>query len=339
LKTRIAANDAPDIISGRFDADYRLLVDENYIRDMTNEPVMDKVIKQYKDFLTYKGKSWMVPVSILWVGVFYNKDIFAENNISIPKTREEFYAVCDTLKNAGIQPLMVTDKELWTIGHAGTALGNNMYDTSKMMDVIHGNLSVRNIPGFSSYVDWLKRSRHGWTQADFLGTGYEAGLGDFANGKGAMLIQGNWIIPVLNKANPNFNYGVFPFPAAKEEDTKAHWSVDYALMLNASPKSDEIDKAAMSFLQFFVDKGAQTWADMDGSISCIEGIRSGLPQYQPMSDIIAAGKVLAGWYPDDWPAGSYGEYCIVQQVFLTDWNENAFYDGLDSAMKAYKDQP
>jgi raffinose/stachyose/melibiose transport system substrate-binding protein len=336
LKTRIAANDAPDVFSGWNNADARLLIDEGYVKDLTNDPVMDRVEDQFKKFCVYKGKQWAVPISINFVGVFYNKDYFEKNNLSIPQTRAEFYALCDTIKKLGGQPLQVTDKEQWSIGHGNTIVAENMYDPSLIMEVIHGDKSVKDIPGFADYADWLERSRKNWAQTDYLGTAYEAGLGDFANGKGAMLFQGNWIIPVLTKANPNFNYGVFPFPAAKAEDTKVHWGIDHVIMLRSDPRSAAHGEAAAKFVNFFFDRGVQIWADLDGSVSCIKGVKSGLPQYQAITDMIQAGRTYSGWYTDDWPAGCYDQYNIVQQNFLTNFDKNAFYREMDTELKNFK---
>lgn len=338
IKTRVASGDTPDVFSHWFNPDSRLLIDEGYLRDLTNEPFMKKIQKQYLDFSNYKGKNWMVPVSINFVGVYYNKDIFEKNNIQIPTTRAEFYAVCDKLKAAGVQPLQVTDKEQWTIGHGGTVIMENMFDVSKFMDVIHDNLSVKDIPGFSDYADWLEKSRKNYTQADFMGTAYEAGLGDFANGKGAMLMQGNWIIPVLKKANPNFKFGVFPFPAEKAEETKVHWGIDYTLCLSAKPKSDAVGAASLKFLDYFVNKGGQVWADRDGSISCIDGVKSGREEYKAVSDMVFAGKCLAGWFSDNWPAGCYDQFNIAQQNFLNTFDKQAFYKELDKTFKSFKDK-
>jgi raffinose/stachyose/melibiose transport system substrate-binding protein len=338
LKSRVASGDVPDILSHWFNPDSRLLIDEGYLRDLTNEPFMAKILPEYLEFIEYKGKYWMVPVSINFVGVFYNVDIFNEHDIKVPTTLSDLYATFDQLKAAGIQPLMVTDKEQWTIGHAGTVVMENMFDVTKFLDVIHGDLSVRDIDGFSNYIDWLEKTRKEYTQPDYLGTAYEAGLGDFANGKAAMLIQGNWIIPILKKANPDFNFGIFPFPAEKMDDTTIHWGIDYTICLNSKPESDIKDEAALKFIEYFINSGAQTWADMDGSISCIEGVKSGLPEYSMVTDLIFSGNTMSGWFTDTWPAGAYDQFNIVQQEFINNFDVDSFYQSLDETLKDYKDK-
>ncbi|MDD3242265.1 MAG: extracellular solute-binding protein [Eubacteriales bacterium] len=336
LKTRCASGDVPDLFSSWFNADGKLLIDEGYVRDITGEAFMEKVEEPYKEFTRYKDANYMLPVSLNFVGVFYNKKIFEEKQVEIPTTLEQFYQVCDKLKADGVQPLQVTDKEQWTLGHAGTTVMENLMDTDQILEVINGDLSVKDIPGMDKYADFLEKTRKEYVQSDYLGTGYEAGLGDFANGTGAMLIQGNWIIPVLRKANPGFAFGVFPFPAEKAEDTKPHWGIDYALCLSAQPKDAAKGDAAVQFLNYFVDKGAQTWADEDGSLSCIKGVNSGLPEYAAITEKIQAGQAIAGPMDSDWPAGLYDQFVIVKQNFLTTWAREAFYKELDQTFKDFK---
>jgi raffinose/stachyose/melibiose transport system substrate-binding protein len=338
LKNRVAANDAPDIFSGWFNPEGFLLIDEGYVKDLTGLPVMDKVEKQYRDTMLYHEKSWMVPISIWFSGVYYNKDIFARQGITtLPTTLAEFYALCDKLKGAGIQAIEVSDKDPHTISQSTNNFAANMFDATKYMDIVSGKInSVADIPGFSTYADFLKRSRQDWAQKDFLGTGYEQSLGDFANEKGAMVFQGNWIIPVLRKANPNFNFGIFPIPAAKAEDTMVLWGNDYSIMLRKNPKSAAHEEAAMKFLEFFAGRGAQIWADMDGSISCIADVKSGLPEYQPVTDLIKAGHGASIGFPDAWPVGLFQDYFIVLQEYLSTFDGNALVTGLDEAFKSYR---
>ena len=39
------------------------------------------------------------------LAVYYNKDIFAQYDLQVPTTEEEFLAVCKTLKDNGVVPL------------------------------------------------------------------------------------------------------------------------------------------------------------------------------------------------------------------------------------------
>jgi raffinose/stachyose/melibiose transport system substrate-binding protein len=64
---------------------------------------------------SWQGKIWGVPVQNVSVcTVFYNKDIFARYNLTVPTTLAELEAVCDTLLANGIKPFSLANKTQWT---------------------------------------------------------------------------------------------------------------------------------------------------------------------------------------------------------------------------------
>ncbi len=58
----------------------------------------------------YNGKhyGYCFEASNGFQGLIYNKDVFEANGITeLPKTLDEFYAVCDKLKASGIVPVAI----------------------------------------------------------------------------------------------------------------------------------------------------------------------------------------------------------------------------------------
>lgn len=75
----------------------------------------DKFPEELIELVSKDGNIYSVPVNIhrgnvLW----YNKQIFEENNLEPPTTFDEFFEVAETLKSKGITPLALGDKEPWT---------------------------------------------------------------------------------------------------------------------------------------------------------------------------------------------------------------------------------
>ena len=64
--------------------------------------------------MTIGGKQWGIPYTYYQWGVYYRKDLFEANGISVPTTWDEFVAACATLKAAGITPITIGSKYLWT---------------------------------------------------------------------------------------------------------------------------------------------------------------------------------------------------------------------------------
>lgn len=53
---------------------------------------------------TYNGKVFSVPLSFTGFGFIWNVDLLTQHGLTIPQNREEFWHVCQTLKDAGILP-------------------------------------------------------------------------------------------------------------------------------------------------------------------------------------------------------------------------------------------
>jgi raffinose/stachyose/melibiose transport system substrate-binding protein len=62
-----------------------------------NEVIPEGIV----NYTSSDGKLWSVGDAVETTVMFYNKDIFAENNLEIPTTWEELMTVCDTLSQAG----------------------------------------------------------------------------------------------------------------------------------------------------------------------------------------------------------------------------------------------
>ena len=66
--------------------------------------------------MTIDGKKWGVPYTYYQWGVYYRQDIFEEQGIDVPTTWAEFLDACAKLKSAGITPITIGTKYLWTAG-------------------------------------------------------------------------------------------------------------------------------------------------------------------------------------------------------------------------------
>lgn len=61
----------------------------------------ERIPAEIVNFTSSDGKLWAVGDSVESTVMFYNKAVFAENNLDVPKTWEEFMAACATLQQAG----------------------------------------------------------------------------------------------------------------------------------------------------------------------------------------------------------------------------------------------
>ena len=132
LKTKLNSGEATDIFGGQTGkSDLKLQYDvENNAVDLTGEEWTSRIDPAALDMSSLDGKVygaeiWDIVASNYFVMV-YNKDIFEQLGISVPKDFDEFKAACTTIKDAGITPDLRADRRWMAsrplVPHGGSRL-------------------------------------------------------------------------------------------------------------------------------------------------------------------------------------------------------------------------
>jgi glucose/mannose transport system substrate-binding protein len=144
------------------------------------------------DIVSADGHYWSVPVNIHRANVlWYNKKIFADNNLQAPTTWDEFKTAADTLKAKGITALAMGDKEAFASGQIletilistlGADGYNGLWDgTTKWSD-----------PKVTEALETFKMAL-GYVNADHSSLTWDQANDLIISGKAAMTIMGDWI--------------------------------------------------------------------------------------------------------------------------------------------------
>ena len=86
------------------------------LTDIINDNGFDEYADQaYFDTFAQDGKIYGMPIGgvTVWQTLYVNNDIFKANNLEYPTTMEELQEVSQKLREAGIEPLAVGDKDGW----------------------------------------------------------------------------------------------------------------------------------------------------------------------------------------------------------------------------------
>lgn len=334
LIMRTQAGEAPDVHTDwPLNPNYRMFSKEGFNLDLSGEPFLGNVNKEILDMTAYEGKYYALPISLNFTGVYYNKDIFAELGLAIPETYSELVQAMQTIKAAGITPMMVSDKAPWTLGAFGDrAMGLIFDDKGELFEsVAKGETSCLESEGLRRVAEIMLEIRE-YAQDDYLGTAYDQAIADFSNGKAAMFYQGTWAYPVIKKANPEMNLGCFPFPAETKEATRIGVNIDQALCISSSTKKVELAKA---FLEFFSrTEIAQIYADMDGSPSAIKGVKSRTEEFELLTQLVDQGKSfrISRTY---WANGVIGDLNMNLQKLVATKDVDQFLKDMDDVVKIY----
>ena len=163
-------------------------------------------------FIDKDGNIFAVPFAAVSHFVYYNKAIFAENNIEVPATFEDFLAVCQQLKDAGIQPLSNGIAANWDILECVLCgMIPNYITTEERLAYESGERKlndetfVRVLSDFAKLVPYLPEA---FATIDNDNANVMFGLG-----QSAMLIDGSWSYGTLAGDDYDIDVGFFPIPA------------------------------------------------------------------------------------------------------------------------------
>lgn len=331
LMARASSGEMPDVLTHwPTDAAYVQFATEGHLRDLTDNPCMDNIIDSYKESVKIDGKLYTFPVSLNFMGVFYDVDKFSAAGYEIPKTWDEMIKIAEDIKSKGEVAFLFPDKDSWTISQcwdniSGKDRGSNAEIFAALND---GSATFQDDP---IYVDSLTKmvALRDYSQGDTLSLGYDQAINDFATGTGYMFVQGIWALPSIESANPEKNVSMFPMPNAAG-DMKQPLGVDVAICAGAhsEAKTEQVDK----FLAFLTStEAAQMYSDMDHSPSCIKGVNANIPKAKPILDLIDTAGVLDVAVPP--PGFEETKRSKLQQV-LIDKDVNAFLTTMTEDWKA-----
>jgi len=326
LKTRAAKDDIPDVIGMGATDTYKSLAAGGVFKDFTGDAILSSIQPAYIQMMNDLTGSDVVngiPFSANASGVIYNKAIFAEAGVEVPKTWDEFIAAAETFKSQGINPFYLTYKDAWTVLVPFNALEPSIVGTEIFKQRQEG--SVKFADAFKEVAEkQLKLLDYG--QKDIFGKGYNDGNAGFAKGESAMYMQGVWAIPEIQKANPSIELGVFPMPATNDPTkNKVISGVDTLLTVAKNTKHPE---EAMKFIQFLMEpENVQQYIDEQKAFPAITGVSQSDPIVDGFKEAFAAGQISD--FADHYIPSAMKLDALIQE-FLLKKDVNAYLKNLDT---------
>ncbi|EMT51933.1 extracellular solute-binding protein [Brevibacillus borstelensis AK1] len=218
LKAEMAAGNPPKIFEMFGGADTKLYVKAGRLLDLTDFLVESGLKDKFVNLeeFTVDGRVYGLPIGGYAEGFFYNKKLFAELGLSVPKTWDEFIAVNEKLKAAGKVPLALAAKDGWV----NAMLFNTILERNAGMPAIEGLVSGTHkwtdpemVKALSDYASLVN--------ADFftkgaLGLPYSDQGAQFLRGEAGMVFTGSWDATRYSgdeAGDLKGQIGFFPFPA------------------------------------------------------------------------------------------------------------------------------
>lgn len=336
LKTRIARGDIPDIfVTYPIEYDYILRVNKGYLLDLTNEEFVKNIQPEIQNRYLVNGRMYGVALSQNAVGVLYNKDIFTELKLKIPRTWDEFIQIMETIRKAGKQPLLMANKDPIQISVFNLNLVANEFDSQYWDKVNKEDVDISNDKRWIEVSEKMLQVLP-YVQPDSFRADSDQIKKAFANGEGAMYVMGTWALPDIEAFNPNLNYGIFPFPATNDPETNhVLGGVDAGFAISAdTPYPEE----AKRFLAFLVQtENAQKFSDYEGSISAVKGVQMKKQEVKLLDKLVKQERVV-NWPNHYWLGGTAAEdeFRKYSQQFFIDRNISAYLENLERMFTSYR---
>lgn len=315
LKTKLASGECPDIIltqpmyagsnSCYALADAGYLASLNDLDYLSNMPDLSAV--------TYEGNVVTATTGVSILGTYYNKDLFEQVGITEePTTWDEFLDDCKKLKDAGIQPIVMGDKDQYVMQFGLYQIAaNEIYSKDAEYDdeLRTGDASFTDEGTWDTVLTMYKQLYdEGYIDASqTLGYGASQAIQDFIDGKAAMTFDGSFNATALTAegAAGDFERGYFPIPSQSgDQYTATCLAAGYSIYSG----SDYIDQCK-ELMDYWLDGESELWDAYLAKGTIIPLYGNGADSvanydlFKPFVDLTNEGKGFH-WCNQAWPAGT-----------------------------------
>ena len=337
LISRVAAGNIPQLVSVfPWNASYKDMFREGLFMDLTDQDFMKRVTPSVLERCEVNGKQYSLPLTTNSFGLYYNVDIFNELGLTIPKTMDEMWGVCDKLVEAGIQPFSFPDKKAVRINQQFDRMLIGCVDHdfySKCDEQINGSYNIKDDPNIRKYAETILKLRE-YGNPDSLGYDDEPAYEEFTSGKSAMYIDGSWAVTTFETMNPDLNFNCTAIPAITTDDFWIAGTVDTAYSISADCTPEQQD-ACIRFLDFLVREDiAQEFSDGDKNPTLIQGVEYNVPQLKEINDYIDEGR-FAPSLASIWTQDLRNSLVVSVQALILDKDVDTFLDEFQSLVEEY----
>ena len=191
VKTRLATGDMDDLFFYNSGSLLQALHPTDTLVDISKEPFIANIVDSFLPTVSQSGQVFGVPTgTALGGGILYNKKIYQQLGLSVPKTWAEFEANNEKIKAAGITPVIATygANSTWTSQLFVLA---DYYNVAQAVPNFAADYTANKakyattpaaMAGFNYLVEGYQK---GWYEKDYAATTFEQGLKLLADSKGA----------------------------------------------------------------------------------------------------------------------------------------------------------
>ena len=218
------------------------------------------------------GKTYAVPLATQTLQMFYNKDIFEQNDLSVPTTWSEFIDVNEALLASEVTPIALGAKDSWILPIFADIVGSARYGGSEFeTKVLDGSTTFAD-PDYVASLQ-IVDDMQAYMTPDVVGVSYTDSQIQFTSGQAAQFPGGSFEIATFASQAPDLNIGSYQVPVPPNAVSDIPLSAGYADGNFAINSKSEKKDAAFELLNWLATpEFGQLVADELNQFSAIPGV-------------------------------------------------------------------
>ena len=274
ILVRAAGDSLPDVFSYWAGARTQFVVDSGNLHPIDamwdanglNDIVAPSVAK---GATLYNGARYLVPFGYHYAGMFYNKKVLSDAGVTeMPKTWDEFLALCETLESKVIVPIALGSKNRWPAQFWFDYLVLRTAGPDYRAALMNGTASYTDDQVKLAMQKWKELVDAGYFAPNANADDWTDAADKVARGDAAMTLMGTWITGYWNGIGlkPGDDYDFFEFPQMADGVPNAAVGPVDGLVIAANAPNMENAEKLLAFLVSNPDVQAK-WAGIQGALS------------------------------------------------------------------------
>ncbi len=267
LPVLFSAGNAPSLTAELADAghvaDFEQVLGDLGIADQIEPAAVSTIESLYGGFRA-------LPFEYNVEGIWYNKQIFAENGIDEPQTFGDMVAAAETLSAAGVQPFSASGEQGWPITRLISSYLFRDLGPDALQKVADGEAKLTDPEYVAAAQAIADLGAEGWFGEGVGSIDMATSENQFLNGSAAMFYMGSWFLSGLNDPEMNQigaeNVGFMPFPGVEGgagDRSQLAANVGLPVTMNANLVNDD----TTPWLECIVENYGSTALEQENRVS------------------------------------------------------------------------
>lgn len=261
-----------DVFTSFPGAQFEAIAGAGFFEDLSGEDFVSNFDESLITVGQKDGQQLAIPYQLVFNMPIYNKGMFEELGLEVPKSWTEFQEMADTLLENDITPIAFPGADIGPNQFMNSMMMNNAPDEDIFEKLQNGEESLTNEWWVKTLEDFQLLEQKGYIQPDALGTSQDSAMAMVANEEAAMLATGSYHMATLLELNPELQLDLLA-PITVEESEAQYEGINTATFMLAVNSKSQKKEQAKEFINFLSQPEiASQYANETGQHLTVNGV-------------------------------------------------------------------